>query len=65
MAIEKNYPLNEAAPIIGITLGTLRQYAANGVIESLKIGSKRVIPARVLEKICNEGLKIEKKAVKA
>ena len=60
MAIEKNYPLNEAAPIMGITLGTLRQYVAYGMVESLKIGRKRVIPTHVLERICSEGLEIKR-----
>jgi len=61
MAIEKNYPLDEAAPIIGIELGTLRQYVAYGIVESLKIGRKRVIPTHVLERICSEGLRTRKK----
>jgi hypothetical protein len=60
MEIQRNYPLDEAAPIIGITFGTLRQYVSLGIVESIQIGRKRVIPTRVLEKICAEGLDTKK-----
>lgn len=61
MRVARNYPLEEAAPIIGVKLGTLRQYVSNGIVESLKIGRKRVIPTRVLERICSEGLDTKRK----
>jgi excisionase family DNA binding protein len=54
--IKRNYPLDEAAPLIGVTLGTLRQWVSAGKIKSLKIGRKRVIPSRVLEEIIEKGL---------
>jgi excisionase family DNA binding protein len=56
VSIKRHYPLDEAAPLIGVTLGTLRQWAATGKIESLKVGRKRVIPSRVLEEIIEKGL---------
>jgi len=61
MAIQRLYELSDAAPIIGVTLGTLRQYVSAGVVPALYIGRKRVIQEQVLERICNEGLQIAKK----
>lgn len=56
--IEKLYPLTvETATLIGMPLGTLRQYVSRGIIPALHIGRKRVIQESVLERICKEGLK--------
>jgi predicted site-specific integrase-resolvase len=60
MAVQKLYELAEAAPIMGVTLGTLRQYVANGIVPALYIGRKRVIQEKVLEKICSEGLRTKR-----
>jgi excisionase family DNA binding protein len=60
--IQKLYCLDEAAPILGLTLGTLRQYVSTGVIPALYIGRKRVIQAAVLERICTEGMQTKAKA---
>ena len=60
MAIQKLYELNEVAEFTGLTLGTVRQYVAGGVIPALYLGRKRVVRADVLERICNEGLKTKK-----
>ena len=60
MAIQKLYELAEAAEIIGLKLGSLRQYVSNGIIPALYLGRKRVIRADVLEKICTEGLRTKK-----
>jgi hypothetical protein len=64
VAIQKLYELSEAAPFIGVKLGTLRQYVSNGVVPALYIGRKRVIQEKVLEKICAEGLQTTKKETK-
>ncbi len=59
MEIQKLYPLNkETAALLTIKLGTLRQYVSLGIIPALYIGRKRVIQASVIERICQEGLKI-------
>ena len=60
MAIEKLYELPEFAEVTGLRLGTVRQYVANGVIEALYLGRKRVIRASVVERICTEGLTTKK-----
>jgi excisionase family DNA binding protein len=56
MALQKLYPLKDAAPVIGLKLGSLRQYVSRGIIPSVRVGRKRLIPERVLERICEEGL---------
>jgi len=61
MAIEKLYKLAEAAELTSLTLGTIRQYVSNGIIPALYLGRKRVIPASVLERICSEGLKTQRR----
>jgi excisionase family DNA binding protein len=61
MPVQKLYELSEAAPLIGVTLGTLRQWVATGVIPALHIGRKRVIREDVLERICTVGLEHTKK----
>ncbi len=62
MAIEKLYPVNEdTAETIALTLGTLRQYVSNGVIEAVYLGRKRAIKASTIERICNEGLVTKRK----
>ena len=57
---QKLYDLKEAAPYIGVTIGTLRQWVSTGVVPALYIGRKRCIQEAVLEKICTEGLKVIK-----
>jgi hypothetical protein len=59
--IQKLYELTEVAETIGLKLGSVRQYVARGVIPALYLGRKRVVRADVLERICVEGLRIEKK----
>ena len=61
MAIEKLYELSEFAELSGLKLGTVRQYVSNGIIEALRLGRKRVIPASIVERICTEGLDTTKK----
>ena len=56
MAIQKLYELSKVAEITGLTLGSVRQYVARGVIPALYLGRKRVVRADVLERICMEGL---------
>jgi len=60
LGIQKLYELSEAAEIIGLKLGSLRQYVSNGIIPALYLGRKRVIRADVLEKICTEGLRTKR-----
>jgi hypothetical protein len=60
VAVQKLYELREVADIIGLTLGSVRQYVARGVIPALHLGRKRVVRADVLEKICTEGLRTKK-----
>jgi hypothetical protein len=59
--IQKLYELGEVAEITGLRLGSVRQYVARGIIPALYLGRKRVVQADVLERICTEGLKTEKK----
>jgi excisionase family DNA binding protein len=63
LAIEKLYELHEVAETIGLTLGTVRQYVATGIIPALHLGRKRVVKASVLERICEEGLQTKKQKV--
>ena len=56
MAIRRNYPIIEAAPLLGLKLNTTRQFVTMGLIESVQIGRKRLIPEHVIERICSEGL---------
>jgi hypothetical protein len=60
MAIQQLYDLRAVAELTGLTLGSVRQYVANGVIPALYLGRKRVVRADVLEKICTEGLKTKR-----
>jgi hypothetical protein len=62
MPIEKLYELSEVAEVIGLKLGTVRQYVANGIIEARYLGRKRVVPASVIERICSEGLQTKRPA---
>ncbi len=59
MAIQKLYELTEVAETTGLKLGSVRQYVARGVIPALYLGRKRVVKHDVLERICEEGLKIQ------
>jgi excisionase family DNA binding protein len=59
--IEKLYELPEFAELVGLKLGTVRQYVSNGIIPALKLGRKRVVQASVVERICSEGLQTKKK----
>jgi Helix-turn-helix domain len=65
MAIQKLYELSQVAEITGLTLGSVRQYVARGVIPALYLGRKRVVRADVLERICTEGLTTTTKSVNA
>jgi excisionase family DNA binding protein len=60
LPIEKLYELPEFAELVGLKLGTVRQYVSNGIIPALYLGRKRVVPASVLERICSEGLQTKK-----
>ena len=53
----KNWRLEEAAPVIGLTLGTVRQYVSTGVIPAIYIGKKRFITDQTIERLCTEGLR--------
>jgi len=65
MAIQKLYELSQVAEITGLTLGSVRQYVARGVIPALYLGRKRVVRADVLERICTEGLTTTPKSAHA
>jgi len=60
MKIQRLYNLREAAPILRMTLPTLRGYVSAGVVPALYIGRKRVIQEEVLKRICSEGLRTKK-----
>ena len=62
--MKRLHELREVAEITGLKLGTVRQYVSNGIIPALYLGRKRVVRADVLEKICTEGLKTKKEALK-
>lgn len=65
MSVQKLYELREVADIIGLTLGSVRQYVSRGVIPALYLGRKRVVRADVLERICEEGLQTTKEQEEA
>jgi Helix-turn-helix domain len=58
VAIQKLYELAEVAETTGLKLGSVRQYVARGIIPALYLGRKRVVRADVLERICEEGVKV-------
>jgi len=57
VSVQRLYELKEVAEIIGLTLGSVRQYVSRGIIPALYLGRKRVVRADVIETICNEGLR--------
>lgn len=58
MEFEELFEINKGtAELIHIKVGTLRQYVSRGIIPALYIGSRRLIKASVIARICREGLK--------
>jgi hypothetical protein len=55
---KKLYDLSEVAAATGLTLGSVRQYVARGVLPAINIGRRRFMRACDLERICSEGLQI-------
>ena len=58
--IEKHYPSREAADLLGIHPETLRKYAQQGRIESVRIGLNRVYPESALKRFLDANRETER-----
>jgi excisionase family DNA binding protein len=54
---ETLYPVKDAAERLGISIWTLRKKAYEGVIASVKIGAKLLIPESEIERLVREGMR--------
>ena len=51
------HPVREAAGLLGISVWTLRKWAYQGNVTSIKIGAKLQIPESEIERLICEGLR--------
>lgn len=58
--IEKHYGSREAADLLGIHPETLRRYAQQGLIESVRMGLNRVYPESALKRFLDANRETER-----
>ena len=59
--MEKRYTTKEASEILGLLPSTIRRYASKGKIRSIKIGSRVLFTAEMLEEYLSQGVERAKK----